>query len=157
MFEFTNPSVFLTWLVFLPAIVAIVIAFLPVSGETLKRISLTATAVVFFMTLCMIFGWSKVQFEAGVDGMQNLFSVPWIPSFDIHYLMGTDGISFPLIVLTAFVSLLAMGASWPIKKYEKGYCILFLLLETGMLGVFWRSISSCSMCFGKSCCCRCTS
>ena len=68
--------------------------------------------------------------------MQNMFSVPWIPSFNIQYFMGTDGISFPLIVLTAFVSLLAMGASWPIKKYEKGYCILFLLLETGMLGVF---------------------
>src|SRR4029079_7346322 len=36
----------------------------------------------------------------------------------------------------AFVCLLAMGASWSIEKYVKGYCILFLLLETGMLGVF---------------------
>ena len=50
--------------------------------------------------------------------------------------MGLDGISLPLVVLTAFVSLLAMGASWSITKYVKGYCILFLLLETGMLGVF---------------------
>ncbi len=136
MLEFTNPSVFLTWLVFLPAIAALVIAVLPARGETIKRISLGVTAVVFFMTLCMIFGWSQVNFKSGVDGMQHLFSIPWIPSFNIHYLMGLDGISFPLVVLTAFVSLLAMGASWPIKKYEKGYCILFLLLETGMLGVF---------------------
>ncbi len=138
MFDFTNPAVFLTWLVFLPAIVALVMAFLPVRDETLKQISLVTTAVVFIMTLFMIFGWSKVQFHAGAEhsGMQNLFSIPWIPSFQIHYLMGTDGISFPLIVLTAFVSLLAMAASWPIKKYVKGYCILFLLLETGMLGVF---------------------
>jgi NADH-quinone oxidoreductase subunit M len=136
MFEFANPTVFLTWLVFLPAIVALVIAFLPVRGETIKKISLLTTAVVFAMSLFMTFGWSHVHFQPGVDGMQNLFSIPWIPSFNIQYLMGTDGISFPLIVLTAFVSLLAMGASWPIKKYEKGYCILFLLLETGMLGVF---------------------
>src|SRR5499433_3659234 len=50
--------------------------------------------------------------------------------------MGTDGISFPLIVLTSCLSVLAMGASWPIKKYERAYCVLFLLLETGMLGVF---------------------
>ena len=136
MLNFSNPSVFLTWLVFLPAFVALVITFLPMRDEMIKRVSLIATAVVFLMTLHMIFGSGQVHFAAGKDGMQNLFSVPWIPSFNIHYLMGTDGISFPLIVLTAFVSLLAMGASWPIKKYVKGYCILFLLLETGMLGVF---------------------
>ena len=51
-------------------------------------------------------------------------------------MMGTDGISFPLVVLTTFLSMLAMGASWPIKKHEKAYCVLFLLLETGMIGVF---------------------
>src|SRR6201999_1776089 len=44
--------------------------------------------------------------------------------------------SFPLVLLTSFSSLLAMGASWPIQKHVKAYCILFLLLETGMLGVF---------------------
>ena len=64
-------------------------------------------------------------------------------------MMGTDGISFPLVVLTTFLCLLAMGASWPIKKHVKAYCVLFLLLETGMIGVFWRSISSCSTCSGK--------
>src|SRR3954447_22497399 len=136
MFEFANPTVFLTWLVFLPAIVACVIAFLPFRGETLKQISLGTTAVVFLMSLAMIFGNGPMRFQAGDMEMQHLFSMPWIPTFNIHYLMGLDGISFPLVVLTTFVSLLAMGASWPIKKYEKGYCILFLLLETGMLGVF---------------------
>ena len=136
MLEFTNPSVFLTWLVFLPAIVALVIAVLPLRGETIKQISLAATIVVFLMALFMTFGWSQVHFEPNQAGMQNMFAVPWIPSFNIQYLMGTDGISFPLVVLTAFVSLLAMATSWPINKYVKGYCILFLLLETGMLGVF---------------------
>jgi NADH-quinone oxidoreductase subunit M len=68
--------------------------------------------------------------------MQDAFSYPWIPSFDIYYFMGFDGISFPLVMLTSFTSLLAMGASWPITKHVKAYCILFLLLETGMLGVF---------------------
>ena len=64
------------------------------------------------------------------------FASPWIPSFDIHYFLGIDGISFPLVLLTSFLSMLAMGASWPITKHVKAYCILFLLLETGMLGVF---------------------
>jgi NADH-quinone oxidoreductase subunit M len=40
------------------------------------------------------------------------------------------------VILTSFLSMLAMGASWSIDKHVKGYCILFLLLETGMLGVF---------------------
>ncbi len=65
-----------------------------------------------------------------------MFSVPWIKSFNIFYLMGTDGISFPLVILTSFICMLAMGASWNIDKHVKAYCILFLLLETGMIGVF---------------------
>ena len=68
--------------------------------------------------------------------MQKTFSLPWIPSFNIDYFMGMDGISFPLVILTTFISMVSMAASWPIEKNVKAYCILFLLLETGMLGVF---------------------
>ncbi len=138
MFDFSFAPVFLSWLIFLPAVVALVIAVLPLSGETIKRISLATTAVVFAMTLSMIFGWGQVKFETGPQAadMQHLFSYPWIPSFQIQYLMGTDGISFPLVVLTAFISMLAMAASWPITKHVKAYCVLYLLLVTGMLGVF---------------------
>ena len=60
----------------------------------------------------------------------------WIPRFNIHYFLGFDGISLPLVILTSFLSVLAMWASWPITKNVRAYCILFLLLETGMLGVF---------------------
>jgi NADH-quinone oxidoreductase subunit M len=137
MFDFSNPAVFMSWLVFMPAIVALIIAFLPARGETIKRIALVATAIVFIMTLGMIFGigdWP--QFKIETAAMQHLFAYDWIPSFGIQYLMGLDGISFPLVVLTAFLSMLAMAASWPIVKHEKAYCVLYLLLVTGMLGVF---------------------
>jgi NADH-quinone oxidoreductase subunit M len=60
----------------------------------------------------------------------------WIPAFNIYYFLGVDGINLPLVLLTSFLSMLAMWASWPITKSVRGYCILFLLLETGMLGVF---------------------
>ncbi|MEX2316975.1 MAG: NADH-quinone oxidoreductase subunit M [Pirellulales bacterium] len=136
MLEFSNPSVFMSWLVFLPAVVALVISVLPLSGERIKQISLATTAVVFYMSLHMIFGTSGVLFETGQPEMQHLFTHEWIPSFGIQYLMGTDGISFPLVVLTTFLCMLAMAASWPIMKHEKAYCVLFLLLETGMIGVF---------------------
>src|SRR5262249_25957953 len=57
--------------------------------------------------------------------------------FRIEYFMGVDGISMPLILLTTVISFLAMIASWSITKFVRGYCMLFLLLETGMLGTFF--------------------
>jgi NADH-quinone oxidoreductase subunit M len=137
MFDFSNPAIFMSWLVFMPAVVALIIAFLPARGETIKRIALVATVIVFIMTLGMIFGigdWPR--FAPNTADMQHPFAYDWIPSFGIQYMMGLDGISFPLVVLTAFLSMLAMAASWPIVKHEKAYCVLFLLLVTGMLGVF---------------------
>jgi NADH-quinone oxidoreductase subunit M len=136
MFDLSSPAAFLSVLVFLPAVVALFIAMAPVSGDQAKWISLATTAVVFVMSIAMIFGWSQVQFAAATADMQNLFAIDWIPSFGIRYMMGTDGVSFPLIVLTTFLSLLAMGASWNITKHVKAYCVLYLLLETGMVGVF---------------------
>src|SRR5262249_48312622 len=58
------------------------------------------------------------------------------PRFSIYYYLGLDGISMALILLTTVVSFVAMIASWKIEKYVRGYCILFLLLETGMIGTF---------------------
>src|SRR5262249_51918110 len=136
MFDFSNPAVYLSWMIFFPAVVALFVAFWPASGETLKRITLGATIVVALLSLGMLRTGNQVAFKAGQAQMQNLFAYDWIPAFRIQYLMGTDGISFPLIVLTTCLSALAMAASWPIKKYERAYCVLFLLLVTGMIGVF---------------------
>jgi NADH-quinone oxidoreductase subunit M len=61
---------------------------------------------------------------------------PWISRFNIEYYLGVDGISMPLVLLTTALSFLAMIASWRIDKYVRAYCILFLLLETGMVGTF---------------------
>src|SRR5947199_1237620 len=60
----------------------------------------------------------------------------WIPAFNIQYKVGMDGLSFPLVILSTFICLLACIASWNIEKMLKGYMALFLFLETGILGVF---------------------
>ena len=127
----------LSTIVFLPALGALLIAFLPKDKpDGIKLVSLATTLVVFALTVWMLIGGSKVEFDTSLGSMQKAFSLDWIPSFDIYYFMGVDGISFTLLVLTSFSSVLAMGASWNITKHVKAYCILFLLLETGMLGVF---------------------
>jgi NADH-quinone oxidoreductase subunit M len=68
---------------------------------------------------------------------------PWImgDNFTIEYFLGMDGLSFPLFILTTLVSFLACVASWNFDKWKiskgpRAYFALFLLLETGMLGVF---------------------
>jgi NADH-quinone oxidoreductase subunit M len=61
---------------------------------------------------------------------------PWIDRFDIDYALGVDGISLPLVILTALVTFLAVIASWKIEKSVRGYLALVLLLETGVLGSF---------------------
>ena len=133
-----DPStLLLSLIVFTPCIGALLVAFVPSKQHDLIRyLTLFTTIVVVFLCVLGWFGNGQTQFKVAADQMQNVFNVAWIPSFNISYFMGVDGISFPLVILTAVVSALAMGASWSIKKYVKAYCILFLLLETGMLGVF---------------------
>ena len=132
-----DPVTYLSLLVFLPALGALVLAFFPRGNdEAIKFTSLAFTVATCLLAFGLFVHNGGVDFKPDTAAMQHLFALPWIPSFNIQYLMGLDGISFPLVVLTAFLSVLAMVASWPIVKNVKAYCILFLLLETGMLGVF---------------------
>ena len=134
----------LTAIVFLPALVAAFLS-LPIvpkaREEFIRWTTLLTTAVVFVLSLWMavpaLFGpTGPAQFRLGDPSMQAVVKLPWIESFGIEYLLGVDGISLPLVVLTTFLSMLAAAASWPISKHVKAYSVLFLLLVTGMLGVF---------------------
>jgi len=134
----------LTAIVFLPALVAAFLS-LPIvpkaREEFIRWTTLLTTAVVFVLSLWMavpaLFGpTGPAQFRMGDPSMQAVVKLPWIEAFGIEYLLGVDGISLPLVVLTTFLSMLAAAASWPISKHVKAYSVLFLLLVTGMLGVF---------------------
>ena len=133
-------TILLSAVIFLPALGAIFVCLLPGrQGNMIKTASLLTTLIVFAITVWMAFpsqGGSDGKFAFGQAAMQNVVAIRWIPAFNVHYILGLDGISFPLVILTSFLSVLAMAASWPIQKHVKAYCVLFLLLETGMLGVF---------------------
>jgi NADH-quinone oxidoreductase subunit M len=136
----TASMVVVSLIVFLPAAVALLLAlFLPGNKpEWAKAITLATTVAVLLLNVWMLVpGAGNVEFQANVAQMQQVFNVEWIPAFDIQYFMGTDGISFPLVLLTTALSVLAMWTSWNITKHVKAYCVLFLLLETGMVGVFF--------------------
>ena len=138
----TSPPILLSLIIFLPAVGALVISLLPKGRDELyKQVALATTLIVAALTVYVAMpatpgAESSSGFEMGKAQMQYAFSIPWIESFNVYYALGLDGISLPLVLLTSFLSVLAMGASWTIPKHVKAYCILFLLLEMGMLGVF---------------------
>ncbi len=77
------------------------------------------------------------EFDLVTPGMQLVETHPWIPSFDIFYNLGVDGISIALILLTTFVSVLVLIGAWnSIDKRVPQYFAAFLILEGLMVGVF---------------------
>ena len=85
------------------------------------------------------FLWSLIilnQFDGSKGEMQLVERIPWMPSYGIQYIVGIDGISLFLVLLTTFLMPLAILASWSVKDKIKEYLFFMLLLETGMLGAF---------------------
>lgn len=144
-FDFSDRQVLLTWLlsliVFLPTAGAFILCLAyRAKDQAVRRFTLTVTLIVFVLTLWLALPVGTPlgigQYVIGEGAMQNMVHHQWIPQLNINYSLGVDGISLPLVLLTSFLCVLAMWASWPITKSVRGYCVLFLLLETGMLGVF---------------------
>jgi len=130
-------AVLLSLIIFLPALGALALAFVPgTQKEGIRWFTLAITIGVVVLCAGFLYPGAELFFNTQMGTMQKVVSLPWIPTFDIDYLLGVDGISLPLILLTAVITALSMGASWPIEKHVKAYCILFLLLLTGMIGVF---------------------
>ena len=128
----------LSLMTFLPLLGGAIILCLPKGNDNLVK---TVAAVASFLPIPLAVKlW--VAFDRTVPGVNvaNQFQFverySWIPSINVEYFMGADGISMPMLLLTALLSFLAVIGSWGIANKIKGYMALFLLLETGMMGVF---------------------
>jgi NADH-quinone oxidoreductase subunit M len=122
----------LTWMTFLPLAGMAVILCLPARAhELIKR-----TAFVFTLPPLLMGIWLFEHFDRATIAFQYLEKTPWIPSYNINYAVGVDGISVSMVLLTALLCPICLLASWDIEKGVKGYFALFLLLDTGMMGVF---------------------
>ncbi len=131
----------LSFLVFSPLLGIVILLLIPKTQEYwLKFVGFVATLPALILSLSAFF-----QYRSGADLHQWDESLDWISFknaiqygdlFSIKYELGLDGLSLVLLVLAAIISTLAAIASIQIKKEWKGYFILFLLLEIGMLGVF---------------------
>lgn len=93
-------------------------------------------AVAVTVLTCLLTLSIGAKFVASDGAMQLVGSVDWIPSFGVSYKLGVDGISLVLCVMTSVIFIVAALASWSITERVRGYLVLFLLLESGILGVF---------------------
>jgi len=123
----------LSLIIFAPLLGALGIAFLPSSRPSLIRFAaLGVSLITFALSLGMLLG---IRAQGGEFAFSEQLS--WIPSFGITYHLGVDGLSGALVVLTTLLSWICILASFgPIQTRVKEYFISFLILETGMLGVF---------------------
>jgi NADH-quinone oxidoreductase subunit M len=135
-------SFVLSILVFSPLLGMIVLAFMPKTEEkSIKIVGFLATlpALIAAVGLYLHYLWGKdlSDFDVAKEwitfgGLQGTEAGFWA----VNYELGVSGLTMLLVVLTAVVATLAAIASIYIKKEWKGYFMLFLLLEIGMLGVF---------------------
>ena len=117
--------------IFMPLVGALVLLFM--GKEVLIKVTaLAATLVTLVISLTLF---------ANFDSQTPLFQfgefLPWVPSYNIRYALGVDGITIMLIVLTALIAPICVLCSWKaIDKRVKEFMICILLMETAMIGVF---------------------
>jgi NADH-quinone oxidoreductase subunit M len=99
--------------------------------QPVRWLALIGALAAFLVTLPLYGG-----FEIGSAAMQHVEKVLWVPAFNIHYHLGVDGISLWLVLLTAFITVIVVVASWTIEERVNQYMGAFLILSGLMIGVF---------------------
>ncbi len=131
----------ITWILLLPVIGAVGVYATPT--RIARWVALAFSAIVFALTIAIFF--RTLFANQGFGDIQHLLpdavNVPWISfnagsfHFNIHYFVGLDGLSLPMVVLNALITMLSIIGGWE-KPRVKEYLALILLLETGVMGVF---------------------
>src|SRR5580765_6941633 len=124
--------VILTLVTFIPLAGGLLLLALPRRDRDIRIFSLVVTLFTFVLSLHL-----PVHFHRARSGFQYEIDHAWIPTPNIHFHLGVDGISMWLVVLTTFLTPLCVLISWKsIHERVKEFFILLLVLETALIGVF---------------------
>ncbi len=125
----------LTLVTFTPLLGVLVLLFLkPEQKNAARWVALITSLVTFGISIAVL-----VQFNLGDPGLQMVVDVPWIQvaGWNISFLMGVDGLSILLLLLTTFLTPISILSTWTaVEERVKEFMVFFLLLEVGMVGVF---------------------
>ena len=123
----------LTTLLIIPLIGAAFILFIDKNQVKVIKIGGILFSSLTFLTSLIIF----FKYDSTNPSLQFQYKASWIPALNISYNVGIDGLSILLVILTTFLTPIALLSSWAsIEKRLKEYTIMMLALEIGMLGVF---------------------
>ncbi len=122
----------LSLILFTPTAAALMVLLLPREKLGLIRwFTFLASLVPLVLSV-----WLWFAYQPAVPGYQFVEQATWYEAVRSSYHLGVDGISVPMVLLTTLLTPLAVLISWSIKENVRSCMVLFLLLETGMLGVF---------------------
>jgi NADH-quinone oxidoreductase subunit M len=123
----------LSLLVWLPIAAGVLVLLLGERNIVAGRwIALIATVATLMLSLPLI-----ADFNTSTADFQFIENLPWIPRFHANYALGVDGISLPLVVLTAFITIFVVIAGWTVIEVRAAqYFSAFLIMEGLMIGVF---------------------
>jgi NADH-quinone oxidoreductase subunit M len=136
----------LSFVTFIPILGMIIILLLPRNKDLIiKSLTLVITGLQVVASILILNNYNYAL--GGINNVETFQFVEkfrwieisgfsWIGTIKIDYFLGIDGLSAPMVLLTAIITFIAALASWNINKSVKGYFALFLLLNTGMMGVF---------------------
>jgi NADH-quinone oxidoreductase subunit M len=117
--------------IFIPLLGAIVMLLLPEEERPLRYAALGIAAVPLLLTLYIYFAYGS---DLGAASLTQDFT--WLPSLNMGYRVGLDGLGFGMFFLTALLTLIAVVASYDIGENLKQYFAILFIAEVGMLGVF---------------------
>jgi NADH-quinone oxidoreductase subunit M len=122
----------LSLILFSPVAGALIVFLVPREQvKTIRWVAFLVSLVPLGLSL-----WLWFSFESGLQGYQFVEHTAWYEAINSSYHVGVDGISTPMVLLTTLLTPLAILISWSVKQNVRAYMMLFLLLTTGMLGVF---------------------
>ncbi len=123
----------LTAIIVFPLIAALPIPFLPTKDSKILPQYTLAAAVAEMVGILYVFA---TQYNFGDSSLQLVERYGWIPQIGLNWSMGVDGLSMPLVVLTGFVTTLAIFAGWETAKKPRLFFALMLIMYSAQIGVF---------------------
>jgi NADH-quinone oxidoreductase subunit M len=125
----------LSIILFLPAVGAIVIALVKGKNDKLTRyLAAIFTAIPFILSLYLFITFDRSLTAAGVIQFEEKYL--WIDPLNAYYHLGVDGLSMPMLLLTTLLGFLAVLISWKVHERAREFFAWLLLLETSIIGVF---------------------
>ncbi|HEY32702.1 MAG TPA: NADH-quinone oxidoreductase subunit M [Dehalococcoidia bacterium] len=119
-------------IILLPVAGTILIAFIPGLSERLIRYIAALFTLVSLILAVIVFA----GFDQSIGGIQYELKASWIQAINANFHLGVDGLSLPLVLLTAFLGFIVVLISWKIHERVREYFAWLLLLEASILGVF---------------------